>query len=122
MGASHRIDGVEGHSVWNVDDYGPEVAVGSLIGTIDTTTATTVEEPLFEFRMEGRIHQEGETDSNTWRVYGEPDLHMRNDNVPTRFVTCSTTVNRIVDVIKAPPGLMSLDMLAAPSHQSHLMI
>lgn len=36
---------------------GTEVAVGSLIGTIDTTTVTTVERPQFEFRMEGRIHQ-----------------------------------------------------------------
>ncbi len=101
---------------------GTEVAVGSLIGTIDTTTVTTVERPQFEFRMEGRIHQEGETDSNTWRVYGKPDLHLRNDNVPTRFVTCSTMMNRIVEVIKAAPGLVSLDMLATPSHQSHLMI
>ncbi|WP_299984842.1 hypothetical protein [uncultured Ruegeria sp.] len=189
LGASHKIDRVEGHSVWNVDDYGPEVArhlcigmpraeferhvadngwpefvarqtleamvsrlglsaadisstvlpivadvpiacralgtevaVGSLIGTMDTTTLRTVEGPQFEFRMAGRIHQEGESDSNTWRVHGEPDLHLQNDNVPTRFITCSTMVNRIVDVIKAPPGLISLDMLSSPSLRSHLIV
>lgn len=189
LGASHRIERVEGHEVWNVDDYGPEVArhlcigmpraqfeeyvaengwpefvarqtleamvarlglsvakfrstvepiiadvpvsccalgaevaVGSLVGTVDTTTVTTWEGPQFEFRMEGRIHLDGETDSNTWRVKGEPDLHLQNNNVPTRFITCSTMVNRIPDVIQAPPGLLSLDKLSAPSFQSSLMI
>lgn len=189
LGASHRIERVEGHAVWNVDDYGPEVArhlcigmpraqfeayvaengwpefvtrqtleamvarlalsvakvsstvepiiadvpvscralgtevaAGSLIGTVDTTTLTTSEGPQFEFRMEGRIHRDGETDSNTWRVKGEPDLQLQNNNVPTRFITCSTMVNRIPDIIKAAPGLMSLDKLSAPSFQPKLMI
>lgn len=189
LGAAHRIERVEGHSVWNVDDYGPEVArhlcigmpradferhvaengwpefvarqtleamiarlglsvdrisssvtplvadvavdcralktrvaVGSLIGTVDTTTVTTSEGPSFEFGMEGRIHRNGETDSNTWRIVGEPDLHLRNDNVPTRFITCSTMVNRIVDVIQAPPGLISLDKLHAPSFRHTIAV
>lgn len=26
MGAAHRVDSVHGHTTWNVDDYGPEVA------------------------------------------------------------------------------------------------
>jgi hypothetical protein len=187
LGASHRIDWVVGHSVWNVEDYGPEVAqhlhVGSsrseferyvsangwpefvarqtleamtarlglsvkkinstvtpvvtetpitcrvlgkqvaaeeLIGTIDTTEVVTVEGPCFEFRMEGRIHWEGECDSNDWRVFGEPDLVLLNDRVPLRFITCSTLVNRIVDVIDAPSGLISPDALGPITFQAHL--
>lgn len=187
MGASHRIERVVGRSVWNVDDYGPEVAnhlrIGmpraefedyvaesgwpefvarqtleamvarlglavervtstvspivldtpiacralgkdvppdALIGTVDTTVLTTAEGPKFEFSMEGRIHREGETDSNEWQVFGEPGLHLRNDRVPTRFITCSTVVNRIPDIIDAPPGLMSLDKLGPPGYQHEM--
>ena len=189
LGASHRIDRVVGHSVWNVDDYGPEVAnhlkigtfreeferhvadhgwpefvarqtleamvarlslsvrsinssvtplvcdeavfcralgaevqQGALIGTVDKTELVTVEGPVFSFTMEGRIHREGEADSNTWQVFGEPDLRLSNDQVPTRFITCSTLVNRIPDVINASPGLISLDVLDAPVFQKKLEV
>ena len=189
LGASHRIDKVVGHSVWNVDDYGPEVAghlrigtmreefeqyvadhgwpefvarqtleaiiarlgmsiksinssvtpivaedpifcralgsevcQGALIGTVDKTEVATVDGPSFSFTMEGRIHREGEFDSNSWHVFGEPDLLLSNDRVPTRFITCSTLVNRILDVIKAPPGLLSLDMMSAPAFQPRLVL
>ena len=189
LGASHRIDKVVGHSVWNVDDYGPEVAShlrigtmreeferyvaehgwpgfvvrqtleamiarlgfsiksvkssveplvakapvfcrvlglevpqGALIGTVDKTNVTSVNGPVFSFTMEGRIHREGESDSNSWQVFGEPDLLLSNDRIPTRFITCSTLVNRILDVIKAPPGLVSLDMLEAPVFRQKLEV
>jgi hypothetical protein len=189
LGASHRIDQVIGHSVWNVDDYGPEVArhlhigttreefeqhvadhgwpefvarqtleamisrlglsigsinstvtplivvepvycralgfevpPGALIGTVDRTEVASVEGPSFSFTMEGRIHRKGEVDSNTWQVFGEPDLVLSNDRVPTRFITCSTLVNRIVDVIEAPPGLVSLNMLGAPAFRPRLVL
>lgn len=189
LGASHRIDKVIGRSVWNVDDYGPEVAnhlhvgrrkadfenhvathgwpefvarqtleamaaqvgltpktirsavepvtseevvhcqslgadiePGSLIGTIDLTELITQEGPRFEFTMEGRVLVEGEQDSNEWRVVGEPELELKNDGVPTRFVTCSTLINRIVDVIKAQPGLLSLDRLGPPGFRGPLHI
>ncbi len=67
--------------------------------------------------MDGRVYGEGETDTNEWLVRGEPDLHLRNDDVPTRLITCTSVVNRIPDVINAPPGLVTLDRLGKPRYK-----
>lgn len=184
LGASHKVEAVEGRCSWNVDDYGPEVAAhvhvgdtadaferyvathgwpefvarqtlealladlnlsvsavssqvtpvladeptlcrslnrtvptGHLHGTVDTTEVETKEGPRFRFSMEGRVYKEGETDTNEWRVRGEPELQLRNDSVPTQFITCSSVVNRIPDVIRAAPGLITLDRLGKPSYK-----
>ncbi len=184
LGASHRIDSVEGLCSWSVDDYGPEVAKhvhvgdsaatferyvadhgwpefaarntlealiarlgltvksiqsdvkpvvtdeavhchclnttvspGELLGTIDTTSVETEEGPRIALSMEGRVYRPGETDINEWQVRGEPDLNLRNDAVPSRFITCSSMINRIPDVIHAAPGLISLDRLGEPRYR-----
>lgn len=93
---------------------GRAVPAGHLLGVVDATTIETEEGPRFTFSMEGRVYREGETDINEWRVRGEPDLHLRNDGVPTRLITCTSVVNRIPDVIKAAPGLVTLDELGKP--------
>ena len=184
LGASHRVETVEGRCLWNVDDYGPEVAAhvrvgdtaeafeshvaehgwpefvarqtlealvaelrlsvaamssqvapvvadepalcrslnrtippGHLLGTVDTTEIQTVEGPRFKFAMEGRVYREDEADMNEWHVRGEPELHLRNDRVPYRFTTCTSVVNRIPDVIRAEPGLVTLDRLGKPTYK-----
>lgn len=186
LGAAHRVDRVIGHCMWNVDDYGPEVArhlfigqpktafeqfvdtsgwpefvarqtlealvarlgltvktiasdvtavtfeepiqsrslnmeipAANMVGTIDRTILSTMEGPHFEFTMEGRVYREGDTDSNSWRVKGEPDLRLNCQETNYRFTTCSTLVNRIPDVIAAAPGLCSLDRLKPASYRHH---
>lgn len=96
-----------------------EIMPGHMAGTIDRTVVTTREGPLFEFTMEGRIYRPGETDSNAWQVKGEPDLELTCQKANYRFTTCSTLVNRIPDIIAAPPGLCSLDRLQAPGYRHH---
>lgn len=93
------------------------VQPGQMLGTIDTTEIETKEGPRFKFAMEGRVYREGEADINEWRVRGEPELLLRNDRVPYRFTTCSSIVNRIPDVIRAEPGLITLDRLGKPSYK-----
>ncbi len=93
------------------------VAPDHMLGTVDTTDVKTNEGPRLTFAMEGRVYHEGQTDVNEWFVKGEPDLHLRNSCVPYRFVTCSSVVNRIPDVIRAEPGLISLNRLGKPSYK-----
>ena len=87
------------------------VSAGRLLGVVDSTTVETVEGPGFSFAMAGRIYEPGDSDTNEWTIRGEPDLHLRNDPVPYRTVTCTSVVNRIPDVIAALPGLITLDQL-----------
>jgi 4-hydroxy-tetrahydrodipicolinate reductase len=184
LGASHKVEAVEGRCLWNVDDYGPEVAAhvhvgdtpeaferhiaeygwpdfvaratlealvselklsvkalsshvtpvlaaeptlcqsqgravppGHMLGIVDSTEIQTVEGLRFKFSMEGRVYREGEADMNEWHVRGEPDLHLRNEHVSYRFTTCSSVVNRIPDVIRAEPGLVTLNRLGTPTYK-----
>ncbi|WP_372579079.1 NAD(P)H-dependent amine dehydrogenase family protein [Ruegeria hyattellae] len=96
---------------------GVEIPPGSMTGTVDRTVVTTREGPQFEFTMEGRVYRDGETDSNHWQVFGEPNLQLSNSEASYRFTTCSTLVNRIPDVIGAAPGLCSLDKMCTPSYK-----
>jgi len=93
------------------------VQPGEVLGVLDSTTIETSEGPHFTFSMEGRVYTPGETDVNEWIVRGEPNLHLRNDDVPTRLITCTSVVNRIPDVILAEPGLVTLDRLGKPRYK-----
>jgi 4-hydroxy-tetrahydrodipicolinate reductase len=93
------------------------IAPGRMLGVVDSTTVETEEGPSFTFSMAGRVYVEGETDVNEWHVSGDPELHLRNDRVPTRLITCTSIVNRIPDVILAAPGLVTLDALGKPRYK-----
>jgi 4-hydroxy-tetrahydrodipicolinate reductase len=88
---------------------GRVIATGCLLGVTDTATITTHEGPSFSFEQTGCVHGPGQTDSNEWVVRGEPaELRLRNDDVPTRLATCTQVINRIPDVINAPPGFATV--------------
>jgi 4-hydroxy-tetrahydrodipicolinate reductase len=93
------------------------VRAGRMLGIVDSTTIETAEGPVFTFEMAGRVYREGESDTNEWRIHGEPELHLSNERVPTRLTTCTSVVNRIPDVIAAPPGLVTLDRLPQPRYR-----
>ena len=93
------------------------VPAGHVLGVVDATTIECAEGPRFMFSMEGSVYREGQTDVNEWVVQGEPELHLRNDTVPTRLITCTSVVNRIPDVILAEPGLVTLDRLGKPRYK-----
>ena len=96
---------------------GATVPAGAVLGVVDAVTIETREGPAFSFEMAGRVYAEGEVDTNEWVVHGEPELRLFNDAVPTRLITCTSMVNRIPDVIAAPPGLVTLDRLPRPSYR-----
>lgn len=96
---------------------GRVIRAGRMLGIVDSTTIETVEGPVFSFEMAGRVYREGESDENEWRITGEPELHLSNERVPTRLITCTSVVNRIPDVIAAPPGLVTLDRLPQPRYR-----
>jgi 4-hydroxy-tetrahydrodipicolinate reductase len=88
---------------------GRAVAPGQLLGVIDAATLTTLEGPTFTFEQTGCVYGPGQSDINEWVVRGEPEeLHLRNDRVPTQLATCTQVVNRIPDVIRAAPGLLTV--------------
>jgi 4-hydroxy-tetrahydrodipicolinate reductase len=90
---------------------GITVDSGRVIGFTDVDTARTQEGLTLTFEMSGRLYREGEADINDWTITGEPALRLVNPAVPTQITTCTQMVNRIPDVINAPPGFITIDEL-----------
>lgn len=84
---------------------------GVVVGYSDVDHLQTFEGPRLSFEMAGYVYAPGQTDINEWHIAGEPDLYLSNGNVPTQLTTCTQFVNRIPDVINAPPGLVTIDAL-----------
>ena len=98
---------------------GAVIPRGRILGVVDSATVATREGPTFTFEITGSVYRPGEADVNEWTIRGEPDLHLRNDRVPTRLITCTSVVNRIPDVINAEPGFVTLDRLPKPRYRAY---
>jgi 2,4-diaminopentanoate dehydrogenase len=90
---------------------GITVDTGRVIGFTDIDTVRSNEGITLTFEMTGRLYLEGEADINDWTVTGEPELRLVNPAVPTGVTTCTQLVNRIPDVINAPPGFVTIEKL-----------
>jgi hypothetical protein len=90
---------------------GITVETGRVIGFTDVDTVRSHQGITLTFEMTGRLYREGEADINDWSVSGEPELRLMNPAVPTQMSTCCQLVNRIPDVINAPPGFVTIEKL-----------
>jgi 4-hydroxy-tetrahydrodipicolinate reductase len=98
---------------------GLTVQPGRVIGFTDVDTVATDHGITLTFEMTGRLYLEGEADINDWTITGEPELRLSNPGVPTGFTTCTQLVNRIPDVINAPPGLVTMEKLPRPRYRTY---
>lgn len=95
------------------------VPAGDVIGHADIITIETHQGITLEMKMIGRLFAPDETDVNEWNIEGEPAIHLRNDDVNTQFMTCTQAVNRIPDVINAPPGYVTVEKLPALRYRAY---
>ncbi|MBV9425606.1 MAG: hypothetical protein JOZ98_22050 [Solirubrobacterales bacterium] len=95
------------------------VDTGRVIGFTDVDTVKTHQGITLTFEMTGRLYLPGEADINDWTVTGEPELHLSNPAVPTGVTTCTQLVNRIPDVINAPPGFITMEKLPRPRYRTY---
>lgn len=98
---------------------GITVGPGRVIGFTDIDTVRTHEGMTLTFEMTGRLYMPGEADVNDWTVTGEPVLHLSNPAVPTGMTTVTQLVNRIPDVINAPPGFVTMEKLPRPRYRAY---
>jgi 4-hydroxy-tetrahydrodipicolinate reductase len=98
---------------------GVTVEPGKVVGFTDVDTVKTNQGMTLTFEMTGRLYMPGEADTNDWTVTGEPELHLSNPAVPTGMTTVTQLVNRIPDVINAPPGLITMEKLPRPRYRTY---
>jgi secondary-alkyl amine dehydrogenase [NAD(P)+] len=95
------------------------VEPGRVIGFTDVDSVATDQGITLTFEMTGRLYLEGEADINDWTFTGEPELHLSNPAVPTGMTTVTQLVNRIPDVINAPPGFVTIEKLPRPRYRTY---
>lgn len=93
------------------------IPAGTVRGFAELVRMSTAEGIELELEMAGFVHAPGESPVNHWSIAGEPNLHVRSEDFPSRLLTCTTLVNRIPDILAAPAGLITVDQLLLPRYR-----
>jgi len=87
------------------------VAAGCLLGTRQVIAVETEEGITLRGRTDLRVLRPGERERKEWKIDGVPALTMRFGGLAGDLTTPIQMVNRIPDVINAPPGYVTVDRL-----------
>jgi 4-hydroxy-tetrahydrodipicolinate reductase len=98
---------------------GMTVRAGDVTGKVTVVDVATEEGVDLHIELQERLYREGETDLNRWVIHGEPDAVLENPSPATDVLTCATMVNRIPDIIAAPPGIVTVDTLPKLRYRAH---
>ena len=79
---------------------------GYATGMSAVVTTQTKEGITLEIECIGKVYSKTDVDQNIWTVYGEPTTNMVITKPDTVKLTCTTIVNRILDVIDAEDGFV----------------
>jgi hypothetical protein len=84
---------------------------GTSLGLRIIATVETVEGPTASAHIELRLLEKGESENMTWTIDGRPPSKIRIDRADGVHTSAACMVNRIQDVIAAPPGIRLISQL-----------
>ena len=84
---------------------------GTSLGLRIIASVETVEGPTASAHIELRLLAEGESENMPWAVDGRPPSKIRIDRADGVHTSAACMVNRIPDVIAAPPGIRLISQL-----------
>ncbi len=87
------------------------IPAGHTTGMSAVVTTVTEEGIVIESECIGKVYAPGEFDRNVWAIQGEPDTEVIINRPATVELTCATIVNRIPDLIAAPPGFITSEKM-----------
>lgn len=97
------------------------IPAGDVIGMAAVVTVKTRQGPVIETQCVGKVYEGSADDCNDWALRGEPDTVVKMPQPASIAVTCATVVNRLPDLIAAPPGFFTTDKLPPARYQSQLL-
>ncbi|GHU21853.1 dihydrodipicolinate reductase [Spirochaetia bacterium] len=84
---------------------------GGVTGMSAIVTTETAEGITLETECIGKVYTPEEFDTNEWTIYGEPEVTLVVNQPPTVELTCATIVNRLPQLIDAPPGYITTEKM-----------
>jgi hypothetical protein len=96
-----------------------DIPPGHAIGMVSRVVTETREGVRLETEGVGKVYLPGEVDTNEWACVGEPDTRFLIEKPVNIPMICATLVNRIPDVIAAPPGFVTTDRMPPPRWHAH---
>ena len=88
-----------------------KIPKGYATGMSAVVTTETKEGIVIESECIGKVYDKTEFDKNDWTIEGEPNTRVIIERPSTVELTCATVVNRIPEVLMAPPGYFTTDMM-----------
>ena len=88
-----------------------KIPKGYATGMSAVVTTETKEGIVIESECIGKVYDKTEFDKNDWTIEGEPSTRVIIERPSTVELTCATIVNRIPEVLMAPPGYFTTDMM-----------
>jgi len=90
---------------------GANIEPGICLGTRITTRVETKQGVTALSINELRVLREGETEHMVWEVQGRPNTKIRVDRTDSLHSSSTCMVNRVPDVLAAPPGIQVISQL-----------
>jgi len=84
---------------------------GNATGMSAIVTTNTKEGIIIESECIGKVYGPDEFDQNEWTIEGEPTTTFVINKPQTVEMTCASIVNRLRDVVDAPPGYITTNNL-----------
>jgi len=90
-------------------NLGKVIPAGHVLGAAKVVVSETVEGPVVEFELAGKVYTPEDHDHYAISIFGEPNTTIVMDSPNTPVFTCATPINRIPDVINARPGFVTTE-------------
>lgn len=103
---STRIEPVTWEEPLDCEYVKQVIPAGHVLGTRTIGQVKTKEGVTAVVKTEGRVCKKGEEDYTLWKIEGKPRVEMRMKRLDADYTNAACLINRVKDVIGAPPGIV----------------